>query len=93
MTWLLPRDATDLTGAINKHNLALTDSPALRPQQSLDLLDVDPKMISKMDPLAADSLPVTQTKGTLGTLFLVGRKTGLNVQGFPIDSERVTIGR
>ena len=31
--------------------------------------------------------------GTLGTLFLVGRKTQVDLQSFPIDSERVTIGR
>ncbi|ORX33569.1 hypothetical protein BD324DRAFT_639344 [Kockovaella imperatae] len=43
---------------------------------------------SQQEPAAA-----APAQGTLGTLFLVGRKTGLNVQGFPIDSQRVTIGR
>ncbi len=35
----------------------------------------------------------TKTMGTLGTLYLVGKKTGVDVQSFPIDAERVTIGR
>jgi len=37
-------------------------------------------------------IPASMT-GSLGTLFLVGRKTGLDVQSFPIDAEKVTVGR
>ena len=38
-------------------------------------------------------IPTAPTMGTLGTLFLVGRKTGVDMQSFPIDADRVTIGR
>ncbi len=31
--------------------------------------------------------------GTLGTLYLLKRSTGEKIQGFPIDAERITIGR
>jgi hypothetical protein len=31
--------------------------------------------------------------GTMGTLFLVAKKQAGDMQAFPIDSERVTIGR
>jgi hypothetical protein len=34
-----------------------------------------------------------ESTGALGALFLVGRKTGVDVQSFPIDAARVTIGR
>lgn len=31
--------------------------------------------------------------GVLGTLWLVAKKTGGDMQSFPIDADRVTIGR
>jgi hypothetical protein len=31
--------------------------------------------------------------GVLGTLWLVGKKTGVDLQSFPIDAEVMTIGR
>lgn len=31
--------------------------------------------------------------GVLGTLWLVAKKTGVDMQSFPIDADRVTIGR
>ncbi|RXK37645.1 hypothetical protein M231_05057 [Tremella mesenterica] len=40
-----------------------------------------------------DSIMLPQPIGTLGTLFLVKRKAGVDLQSFPIDSEQVTIGR
>jgi hypothetical protein len=35
----------------------------------------------------------TTTHGVLGTLWLVAKKTGVDMQSFPIDADRVTIGR
>jgi hypothetical protein len=32
-------------------------------------------------------------QGVLGTLWLVAKKTGADMQSFPIDADRVTIGR
>ena len=37
--------------------------------------------------------PTQRTMGTLGTLFLVNRKTKVDMQSFPMDGDRVTIGR
>ena len=39
--------------------------------------------------------PMAQPKvqGVLGTLWLVAKKTGLDMQSFPIDADTVTIGR
>lgn len=37
--------------------------------------------------------PQQPEHGVLGTLWLVAKKTGLDMQSFPIDAERVTIGR
>lgn len=37
--------------------------------------------------------PDQRTMGTLGTLFLLNRKTQQDLQSFPIDGDRVTIGR
>jgi hypothetical protein len=31
--------------------------------------------------------------GVLGTLWLVGKKSGVDLQSFPIDAEILTIGR
>lgn len=52
------------------------------------------KVSEGMDQLGERSIVVEPPSyGVLGTLWLVGRKTGLDMQSFPIDAERVTIGR
>ena len=42
-----------------------------------------------------DQTPMAQPKaqGVLGTVWLVAKKTGEDLQRFPIDADRVTIGR
>lgn len=42
-----------------------------------------------------EQTPMAQPKvqGVLGTLWLVAKKTGLDMQRLPIDADRVTIGR
>jgi len=42
-----------------------------------------------------DQTPMGQPKvqGVLGTLWLVAKNTGLDMQSFPIDADKVTIGR
>jgi hypothetical protein len=42
-----------------------------------------------------DQTPMPQPKlqGVLGTLWLVAKKTEEDLQSFPIDADRVTIGR
>lgn len=42
-----------------------------------------------------DGTPMKEAKpqGVLGTLWLVAKKTGADMQSFPIDADRVTIGR
>lgn len=40
-----------------------------------------------------EASPEVETRTVLGTLELVARKSGKVVSAFPVDAERVTIGR
>ena len=40
-----------------------------------------------------DSVMMSAPCGTLGTLYLVRRKAGGDLQSFPIDAQKVSIGR
>ena len=40
-----------------------------------------------------EASPALQMQDLRGTLYLVARKTGVDMQEYPIDGERVTIGR
>lgn len=46
-----------------------------------------------MEEVAQTPMAQPKAQGVLGTLWLVGKKTGLDMQSFPIDADRVTFGR
>ena len=48
---------------------------------------------SMMEEVQQTPMAQPKVQGVLGTLWLVAKKTGLDMQSFPIDADTVTIGR
>ena len=61
--------------------------------EAFESLDMPVRASLSAVPDERESSPMPELKDVMGTLYLVGRKTGVELQSFPIDAERVTIGR